>query len=146
MSEVEVNRVRLELFAEARKDLLARELSNAERFDSAILTLSTAALGVSLAFIKDVVALQSAERVAWLIGSWWLFGCAIVTTLLSFVASQLGLRRQLRLAEEYYLGGQEESLNARNAPARATDWLFYLAGVFFVAALGSTIYFVTGNL
>ncbi len=36
MSEVQASQMREHLYGEARKDLLARELSNTERFDSAI--------------------------------------------------------------------------------------------------------------
>lgn len=142
----EAKQKREELYAETRKDLLTRQLSNSEKFDGAILTLSTAAIGVSLAFVRDIVPLQDAECMAWLMASWWLFCCAIVSTLFSFVASQLGIRKQLAHAEKYYLEEQDEYLNKRNLPARATEWLNYLSGLLFVAALASTIMFVTANL
>jgi len=54
---------REEIYAETRKDLLTRQLSNSEKFDGAILTLSTAALGVSLTFIKDIVPLGKAQDI-----------------------------------------------------------------------------------
>ena len=47
---------REELYAQTRQDLLMRLLSNSEKYDGAILTLSLGALGVSIAYIKDVVA------------------------------------------------------------------------------------------
>ncbi len=40
------------LYAKTREDLLARNLSNSEKFDAAILTLSMAALGVSFTLIR----------------------------------------------------------------------------------------------
>lgn len=142
----EERKKREELYAETRKDLLTRQLSNSERFDGAILTLSTAALGLSLAFIKDVVSFEKAQVTEWLIVSWWLFGCAIVSTLLSFIASQLGIRKQLRYAEKYYLNEKIEYLNKRNIPARATDFLNYASAILFVVALVCTIIFVSENL
>jgi hypothetical protein len=42
------------LLAETRADLLKRQLSNAENYDKAVLSLSTAFLGFSLAFLKDL--------------------------------------------------------------------------------------------
>ena len=51
---------RQRLYEEYRKDLLARQLSNAQNFDKAVLSLSTAGLGFSLAFIKDIIPLTKA--------------------------------------------------------------------------------------
>ena len=137
---------REELYAETRKDLLTRQLSNSEKFDGAILMLSTAALGLSLAFIKDVVSFEKAQMTGWLIASWWLFGCAIVSTLSSFIASQLGIRKQLTYAEKYYLNEKNEYLTKRNIPARMTDFLNCASAILFVIALVCTIIFVSENL
>ena len=52
--------LRLKLYGETRADLLKRQLSNSENADRAILSVSTAALGFSLAFLKDIVSLQDA--------------------------------------------------------------------------------------
>ncbi len=43
---------RKKLYARTRDDLPARNLSNSEKYDNAILTLSTGLLGLSPAFIK----------------------------------------------------------------------------------------------
>lgn len=94
---------RKDLYAETRKDLLSRQLSNSERFDTAVLTLSTGALGASLAFISNVVPLERAQCLILLRVSWWLFGVSIGSTMLSFLASQRGIARQLEYAEAYYL-------------------------------------------
>lgn len=64
---------RRELYANTRRDLLDRQLSNSEKFDNAILTLSTGALAISLAFIKDIVPLKLAQNLWLLKASWWLF-------------------------------------------------------------------------
>jgi len=141
-----MEQVRLDLYANTRKDLLARQLSNSEKFDGAILTLSTTALGVSLAFIKDIVPIHNASCIACLVASWWLFGSAVVSTLLSFVASQFGVRVQLTHAEKYYLEGKDEYLQKRNIPAIATECFNYLSGILFISALVTTIAFVTQNL
>ena len=61
---------RREVYANTRKDLLGRQLSNSEKFDNAILTLSTGALGISLAFIKDIVPLKIAQNL-WLLKASW---------------------------------------------------------------------------
>jgi len=83
---------RQELYKNTREDLLKRQLSNSERLDNAILTLSTGMLALSFAFIKDIIPIKIAVY-PWLIKtSWWLLGLSIVLTLLSFVAVSLASR------------------------------------------------------
>jgi len=137
---------RREVYANTRKDLLGRQLSNSEKFDNAILTLSTGALGISLAFIKDIVPLKIAQNLWLLKASWWLFGLSIISTLASFVASQRGISRQLKYAEEYYLNKKDDYLRKRNYPAILTDFLNYSSGILFIAAIIFTIFFVISNL
>ena len=129
-----------------RDDLLARQLSNSVEFDKSILTLSTGMLALSLAFIKDVVDLSHARYTPFLIFSWGLFGGAIISTLLSFMTSQMGIDRQLDYAEKYYLHDLKEYRTKINVPARVTDWLNRLAGIFFVLAVTLTIAFVIQNV
>jgi hypothetical protein len=137
---------RQELYANTRKDLLERQLSNSEKFDSAILTLSTAALGISLAFIKDIVPINIAQKLWLLKTSWWLFGLSIISTLSSFVASQLGISKQLYYAEEYYLNNKDQYLNKKNYPAIVTVFLNYFSGILFVIGIILTIFFVLSNI
>lgn len=134
------------LYAETRKDLLVRQLSNSEKYDNAILTLSTAVLGVSLVFIKDIVPLNQAQNIHIISISWWFLMMSIATTLFSFVASQLGINRQLAYAEKYYLKYQDKYLTKTNWPARFTDYLNYLSGILFVISILLTVIFVSSNL
>ena len=62
--------VNQKLLAETRADLLKRQLSNSENYDKAVISLSTAFLGLSLAFLKDLVPIQRAEWLWLLYGSW----------------------------------------------------------------------------
>jgi uncharacterized membrane protein len=141
-----INEERKQLYADTRKDLLGRQLSNAERFDNAILTLSTGVLGISLAFIKDTVPLKEAINIELLKTSWWLFGAAIISTILSFVFSQLGIKKQLKYAEKYYLEEKDEFLRKTNIPARITDILNNLSGIFFLGGILATVLFVSINM
>lgn len=137
---------RQDIYAETRKDLLTRQLSNSERYDGAILTLSTAALGISLGFVKDIVPVFDAKCLVLLTASWWLFGLAIISTLTSFLVSQLGIKTQLEYAKKYYLDGKVEYLTKKNCPAKATDVINYISGFIFVIAIVLTILFVSTNL
>jgi len=139
-------KTRRELYAETRRDLLTRQLSNSEKFDGAVLTLSTAALGLSLTFLRDVVPLGKAQCLSVLVISWCLFGLAIFSTMASFLASQLGIKRQLEYAEEYYLNKKDDFLTKENFPAKLTEVINYISGFMFVAGILFTILFVATNL
>lgn len=115
--------LRLKLYGETRADLLKRQLSNSENADRAVLTVSTAALGFSLAFLKDVVPLQNAVHIWLLYGSWLLFGLAILLTLVSFFTSQKAIDEQLQIAYQYYMEGKDHLAQARSRFAVVTSHL-----------------------
>jgi hypothetical protein len=137
----EAEQLRQKLYSETRKDLLTRQLSNSENFDKAILSLSSAGLGLSLTFIKDI----RASHLFLLQWSWYAFGLAIVITLISFLSSQRAITKQLDFAAKYYLEYQDEFLTKRNIPAKITIYLSYLSGFVFVGAIVLTIVFVSLN-
>lgn len=136
---------REELYRDTRDDLLKRQLSNSENFDKAILTLSTAALGISLTFTKYVVPLQSAAYLWTLRLSWVLFTLAIISTLCSFLLSQCGIKTQLRHAEKYYLERKDEFLAKGNRAARYTERAAYASAILFVGAIILLVLFVSLN-
>ena len=144
--DIDPEEERKRLYSETRTDLLTRQLSNSERLDGAILTLSTAALGVSIAFVDNIVPLEIAEYVILLIVSWFLFGASIISTLISFIISQIAIKTQLSYAEEYYLNKKDEFLTKKNKAAKYTDRLNYSSAFLFIAALIFTIAFATINL
>lgn len=144
--ELKEKEERDKIYASTRHDLLARNLSNSEKYDNAILTLSTGVLGASLAFIKDVVPLERSEYIPLLKLSWWLFGAAVVSTLVSFIVSQRAIKRQLEYAEEYYIKKKEEYLTKENGPATWTDRINYASGAFFIAGIIATVIFVSVNI
>jgi hypothetical protein len=131
------------LLADTRADLLKRQLSNSENYDKAILSLSTAFLGFSLAFLKDMLPLR-AEWIGLLYGSWVTFGAAVLSTIISFYMSQRGIDAQLRKAEDYYLRDDQTAL-AKHWTAKATDWVNNASGAFFIIGISLTIAFVIVN-
>jgi hypothetical protein len=133
------------LLAETRADLLKRQLSNAENYDKSILTLSSAALGFSLAFLKDFVPIESATWSRALYVSWYAFAAAIVVTVLSYVASQHGITHQLERATDYYQRRSEGALR-RTLSAILTDCLNYASGGLFIIGVVLTTVFVSLNL
>lgn len=138
--------LRLKLYAEARADLLKRQLSNSENADRAILSVSTAALGFSLAFLKDIVPLQEAIFPYLPYLSWALFALSIVLTLLSFFSSQKAIDEQLVLAHRYYIERDEDAIMLRPTSAKLTDILNKSGAAFLVVGLVVTCAFVGINL
>jgi hypothetical protein len=134
----------LRLLAETRADLLKRQLSNSENYDKAILTLSTAALGLSFGLLKDFVPIEEARFAKSLLWSWLFFIGGIVGTLLSFHASQVAISKQLALAEAYYLHQNEGALK-RSIVAKITEYLNYASGIFFALGVCFTTVYVYFN-
>lgn len=138
---MEANNERRQLHGEYRSDLLKRELSNSENFDRSVLSLSSALLAASIAFIRpsDVgVGTHHAAILAW---SWAALAVAIVSTMVSFLVSQRAINRQLKLADDYYLKNQEDALTAVNGLAKWTERLNIFAGAAFLAGVGLTVWF-----
>jgi hypothetical protein len=138
--------VRKKAYAEFREELVKKQNSNSENYDKSILTVSSAGLGLSLAFIKDVVPLTQVPCRTLLVQSWGLFAAAIVVTILSFQTSQLSIGTSLAHADEYYLKGKDEYLNKKNMWASVTNVLNWISGALFVAAVLWTAYFIATNL
>ena len=87
------------LYTECRDDLLNRQLSNSEHFDKSVLSLSSALLGASIAFIRPSGPDALTHHVELLAWSWIALAVAVGTTMLSFMVSQKAVDRQLALAD-----------------------------------------------
>lgn len=134
----------LRLLAETRADLFKRQLSNAEGYDKAILSLSTVFLGFSFAFLKDVVPAHLATGLYLLYVSWVMLTAAVVTTVISFWVSQHAINVQLQKAEDYYLRNDKSAFE-RSRFAKITDCINLLAGVLFILGVLLTTAFVITN-
>lgn len=128
------------------EELNKRMLSNNEAFDKAILSLSSAGLGLSLTFFKFVVPAKEAVSIELLELGWYLFLGAIISTIVSFGVSQQALKKEIEHAEKYYLKDMEEFGNKNNPAANFTEALNYLSGILFIFALISIVSFVTNNI
>jgi hypothetical protein len=131
--------------ADARADLWKRQLSNAENYDKAVLSLSTAFLSVSLAFLKDLVPIHQAEYLGLLYASWWSLALSIILTIVSFLASQRAIEKQLKKAEDYYLD-DDQSAHRKSRSAKVVDWINIATGMLFILGLLLMIGFVSWNL
>lgn len=137
---------RREQLNKAWEELQTRQLSNSQMFDKAILSLSSAGLGFSLAFIKNVVPLDRAAWVWLLYVSWGLFVAATATTLFSFLTSQRGIQKQFaQIGRE--LAGQDDFQPESNddAPFKTTERLAYASFGFYMFAVIFTVTFIILN-
>ena len=129
-----------------RDDLFKRQLSNSENLDRAILMLSSAGLGLSLVFVKGLVPLTKADCMCLLYFSWFLFGSAILSTLVSFFVSQQGIKKQLEMNRQYYLERKEKVINEKNLWASATERLSYVSALTYIVAAFFLVLFIALNL
>lgn len=129
-----------------RSEIEKRTVANAENLDKSILTYSASGLALSLGFLKDFVHISIAACSWLLYSSWCLFVLAVVTTLFSYLTSQLAQRRQLEISYSYNIELNDSALTATNFAASATQIATYLAAGFFVLALSASTSFVAINL
>ena len=134
-----------ELYSEYVKELRTRELSNSENYDKSILQLSSAFLGLSVAFIKDIVDLKVADFVSILYFSWTFFFLAIICSVLSFQTAQEANRAQQQYAYEYYMNNRAEYLNKRPFSQKITTFLNYISGLMFILGVLFLAIFIHAN-
>ena len=137
---------RKEQLYKAWDELSRRQLSNSENLGKAILSLSTAGLGFSLAFIKNLVSPDVITDVYLLHWSWWAFAIAIAATLLSFHTSQAGLKNQFAQIRRELVGKKDPKLEPKeDLPFQITEWLSYASQIFYLVAVILTIIFIQIN-
>jgi len=135
-----------ESYRQYHEEISRRQLSNNEAFDKAILSLSSAGLALSLTFFKFVVPIEKAISIDIMKQAWILFLLAIISTIISYVSSQKALKIELDYAEKYYLDDDSEFENKNNPASNLTEFLNVIAGLLFIAAISSVVYFVTLNV
>lgn len=136
------------LHDEYRRKIWDDTKSGTENFDKYMLTFSSGTLGLSLAFIKDVVPIGKAVWIPSLIGSWVAFVLCILVTLISFRISIRALERMSPCLDAFYLEGKTEAFNKHLEDfwTKAVDWCAYLAIGFFILGLTFTMVFVGANI
>jgi hypothetical protein len=125
---------------EERKSLINASLETAKSFDKAILTLSAAAFGISLTFIRQIAPYLNRNTIPLLITSWIFFALSILSTLIAFLTSQAASLRQIDILESYFSGNVEIS-NQSNAFIFWT-WLFNIASIitFIIGTISLSIF------
>ncbi|QLQ26193.1 MAG: hypothetical protein HZT41_16260 [Dechloromonas sp.] len=84
-----------DVMAEYRKWLVAAEQKSQEDFDKTVLALSGGALGISFAFLKDILGPQPIVLSGFLLAAWFAWAFSTFSVLISYYLSHLALRRAI---------------------------------------------------
>ncbi|MDP2360604.1 MAG: proline-rich domain-containing protein [bacterium] len=129
-----------------KEELYKRQLSNSENYDKAILSYSVAALGFSIAFIRNTRQWAVAEHTWVLLISWIAFVFSIILVIISFMISQKGIEEQLEINRKYYEDGEDAAADEVNKFANATKFCNYVTGSCFIVGIVLTAIFVGLNM
>lgn len=133
---------RWQLYSEHRKQAWQSITSSTDSFDKSLLAVSSAALGYSFTFVKDIVPLEKATHIQYLHMSWYLFALCIVLTVLSFRLSVAAHNKYLGFLWKFYV---EDDANYFNKDSwyskvlKVVNWLG--AGSFFAGIIALVLFF-----
>jgi len=125
-------------WARHRQWLLSAYQEASRSFDKAIMTLAGGALGISIAFIRDVAPEPVHKWALWT--AWLLLASSLLLILASFLASQRAILDMVR-----QIDANVETVT-RGRAAKATDCLNVLAAVSFVSGVVFLAIFALYNL
>lgn len=137
---------RLALYDKTRGELLKQQISNSETYDKSLLTLSSAFLGLSLAFVKDIVPLAEVRYLWILFLSWAGLTLAIVGTIWSFIYGQRVIKRLLDGARQYYIEKDQTAFEKSRMYSEQLDHVNEFSGFVFIAAVLLSVAFVFINI
>jgi hypothetical protein len=132
-------------YIEMQKEISRRELSLYEQIDKYLFTLSSAGIGVSIAFIKDIVDLPNSSYIGMLYTSWGFFVLTIAINMVSYIPSLKALKKRRRHAERYYLQNDTSVFDEKNPQETLLTYLRYLSIASYIIAISLTIFFVMLN-
>ena len=137
-----MNGEKLELFKKSLEKHMSALLLASQSYDKAILSLSTAALGFSFAFIKIT---PPTGHCCILLFTWFFLILSIVFVMASFLMDQLHTAHQI---EYHYWRILEEGIKVER-PHWTDAWMFplpILSGVFFLLGITLFTIFVEINI
>ena len=125
-----------------RSDLIEAEKQAQEDYDKTILTLSSGALGISIAFIKNIIGEGPIVAPGFLYWAWICWGGSMTSILISFYTSHLALRREIRNLSE----GKTIEAKPGGIFDMITAILNPLSGALLIAGIIVMALFVANNL
>jgi hypothetical protein len=143
---------RWELFNEHKRQVWADMQSGSDNYDQSLLTLSSGALALSLAFIKDVVPLKDAHNVWMLFASWFAFAACILSVIASYKLSVKVQESAIEEARKAYFGddandsGSDVEQKKYERRKHALDFCNNFSGGSFIIGFLLTILFAIINV
>ena len=134
------------LHDEFRAEILKCQLSNSQILDKSILSLSSAALGFSLIFIKTLLPSTDVTCLCLLYFSWGTLILAIISTLLSFPIGQKALDVQLEIDYQYHILDDDDAIKKQNVWNQITAWLSGCSISFYILGISFAIFFFASNM
>ena len=131
-----------EQLQEYRLLLIKAEQKAQEDFDKTVLSLSGGALGISFAFVKDIVGNKPLTNSGFLVASWIAWGISVTCVLTSFYCSQQALRRAIKQVDE----GEIYEQTPGGFLSKLTAGLNALGAVLFLVGVVLIVIFVSNNL
>ena len=141
------NDIDYQTYLAERKILIDAERDTAQQFDKAILTLAAGALALSITFINQIAPQPKPNSVCFLILAWSLFSFSILSTLISFLTSQVACRQARDILDQQITG---QDPNHRSTAKTRTNRLNYFSigtfifGVIFLVVFSSINLFQGG--
>lgn len=123
-----------------RQWLVVAEQKAQEDYDKTVLTLSGGALGISFAFVQDIVGEGPIQHSSWLVAAWIFWALSTSAMLGSFFVSRLALRKAILQCDDGSIfckppGGFYTYLTRW---LNGSGALLFLLGVCFMAAFVKT--------
>ncbi len=122
--------------------LIAAEQKAQEDYDKTVLSLSGGALGVSFAFVKDVVGAKPLLQLNLLLAAWIAWGLSVTFVLASFHFSQRALRRAITQIDKDDIYRQSPG----GVYSEITTGLNAAGGLLFLVGVALIILFASHNL
>jgi hypothetical protein len=145
-ADAESGELRLSLHSEHSKLAWEAIRSSSSEYDKNILALSSAALGLSLTFMKDIVPLKDITHRYSLYASWMLFAASVLAVIFSFQLSIWAHFKHLENIDDYYLYKVKSALSRKNKWSTPLEIFNVASGLLFFAGLACSVYFVIVNL
>jgi hypothetical protein len=121
--------------------LIEGERKSQEDYDKTLITLSGGALGVSFAFVKDIVGDNPITCTDLLLWSWIFWGISLFIMLLSFYFGQRAFRKAINQVDQ---GNEPDIPGGIFSPL--TQVANVLGGVFFLVGIVLIAFFANYNL
>jgi len=125
-----------------REHLIQAQQKSIEAYDKSLLSLSGGGLGVSIAFIKDIVGPAPIEKTCLLIVAWAFWIGTMSLTLASFYVSHLALQKTIRQVDE----GKIHAERPGGTWTTVTIVLNIISGVLFLLGLLFIVIFASNNM